>query len=79
MKQAKLIQVRLSRDIEDKLAHLREMLVLPDNSTTVRWAISILENLLEEQRHGAEIRVKEKNGKEFRIDFPRGGYPKRDL
>ncbi len=66
------MHLTMNEETAKRLANVRESLLLPDNSTAARWAISLFSKLLDDQKAGKELRVHDKDGKEYRIEFPTG-------
>ena len=72
MNDKRSVHITMNEETAKRLANVRESLLLPDNSTAARWAIALFSKLLDDEKEGKELRIHDKNGKEYRIEFPRG-------
>lgn len=78
MKNKKYLNLEVSEEIENKLENVREHLNLENNEIAAKLAISVLSDLIEEQKNGDEIIVRHKRDakfwgkkKQYRIEFPK--------
>lgn len=68
----KSINLELSEITENNISNVREHLKLPDDTTTMIMAIALCSKLIDDKKSGRELRIHEKNGEQYRIDFKRG-------
>jgi len=78
MKNSNYLNFTMSDEIENKLSNVREHLNLENNEIAAKLAISVLSDLIEEQKNGDEIILRNKKNekfwgkrKQYRIDFPK--------